>query len=106
MASRTASEIWSAILSGCPSVTDSEVKWKLLNRQLLVLDRDRSVAMSPGPKPAAVLRRLELLHARHPAAPVPGRPRAEGWHRVWLSRRHFSTGAEPLSDPLLAGRSS
>ena len=24
--SRTASEIWSAILSGCPSVTDSEVK--------------------------------------------------------------------------------
>src|SRR6185437_10769992 len=27
-ASRTASEIWSAILSGCPSVTDSEVKRK------------------------------------------------------------------------------
>ena len=26
MASSTASEIWSAILSGCPSVTDSEVK--------------------------------------------------------------------------------
>src|SRR5688500_15548708 len=26
MASRTASEIWSAILSGCPSVTDSDVK--------------------------------------------------------------------------------
>ena len=26
-ASRMASEIWSAILSGCPSVTDSEVKW-------------------------------------------------------------------------------
>ena len=25
-ASRTASEIWSAILSGCPSVTDSELK--------------------------------------------------------------------------------
>src|SRR5580765_7655972 len=30
-ASRTASEIWSAILSGCPSVTDSEVKkWRPL----------------------------------------------------------------------------
>src|SRR6266536_1627010 len=29
MASSTASEIWSAILSGCPSVTDSEVKtWR------------------------------------------------------------------------------
>src|ERR1700687_6507120 len=27
-ASRIASEIWSAILSGCPSVTDSEVKRK------------------------------------------------------------------------------
>src|SRR5436190_15302977 len=28
-ASRTASEIWSAILSGCPSVTDSDVKkWR------------------------------------------------------------------------------
>src|SRR5271170_6707402 len=26
-ASRMTSEIWSAILSGCPSVTDSEVKW-------------------------------------------------------------------------------
>ena len=26
IASRTASEIWSQILSGCPSVTDSDVK--------------------------------------------------------------------------------
>ena len=30
MASRMASEIWSAILSGWPSVTDSEVKRELL----------------------------------------------------------------------------
>ena len=30
MASSTASEIWSQILSGCPSVTDSEVKKYLL----------------------------------------------------------------------------
>ena len=30
MASRTASEIWSQILSGCPSVTDSEVKKRWL----------------------------------------------------------------------------
>ena len=28
MASRTASEIWSQTLSGCPSVTDSEVKMR------------------------------------------------------------------------------
>src|SRR5271169_6319430 len=38
-ASKTASEIWSAILSGCPSVTDSEVNRKLrffwLKRRLL-----------------------------------------------------------------------
>ena len=30
IASRTASEIWSAILSGCPSETDSEVKVQFL----------------------------------------------------------------------------
>src|ERR1041384_3853853 len=31
IASRTASEIWSAILSGCPSVTDSDVKtWRAM----------------------------------------------------------------------------
>ena len=36
MASRTASEIWSAILSGWPSVTDSEVKvYRLLTLRLL-----------------------------------------------------------------------
>src|SRR6478735_3856604 len=28
-ASRTASEIWSATLSGCPSVTDSDVNWNV-----------------------------------------------------------------------------
>ncbi len=28
-ASSTASEIWSAILSGCPSVTDSDVNWNV-----------------------------------------------------------------------------
>src|SRR3954454_24145464 len=35
-ASRTASEIWSAILSGCPSVTDSELK---LNERELIAGR-------------------------------------------------------------------
>src|SRR5579864_1192595 len=40
-ASRMASETWSAILSGCPSVTDSEVnKWRFFDK--LVLLRKRS----------------------------------------------------------------
>ena len=37
-ASRTESEIWSAILSGWPSVTDSEVKvWRVVTSSLLEL---------------------------------------------------------------------
>ena len=40
-ASRTASEIWSAILSGCPSVTDSELK---LNERVLISERRIAVA--------------------------------------------------------------
>src|SRR6202142_4204073 len=36
-ASRIASEIWSAILSGCPSVTDSEVnKWRFFDKRVLL----------------------------------------------------------------------
>src|SRR5438552_3026697 len=41
MASRTASEIWSASLSGCPSVTDSEVKrYRALIRRILAAAPD------------------------------------------------------------------
>src|SRR5271157_3724056 len=39
-ASRMASEIWSAILSGCPSVTDSEVNRKRLVGGKLVSPQD------------------------------------------------------------------
>src|SRR5580692_7344721 len=36
-ASKMASETWSAILSGCPSVTDSEVnKWRFFDKRLLL----------------------------------------------------------------------
>src|SRR6185503_5952710 len=46
MASRTESEIWSAILSGCPSVTDSDVKrWRplrLMRVELLRAARART----------------------------------------------------------------
>jgi hypothetical protein len=37
MASRMASDIWSATLSGCPSVTDSEVKRKFFTSILPLL---------------------------------------------------------------------
>src|SRR5581483_1370169 len=45
-ASSTASEIWSAILSGCPSVTDSDVKRKVraaIRRRRVAKARRRSV---------------------------------------------------------------
>src|SRR5437899_2956890 len=42
IASRTASEIWSASLSGCPSVTDSEVKrYRRAIRRILAAGRRR-----------------------------------------------------------------
>src|SRR5947207_12725119 len=43
-ASTTASEIWSAILSGCPSVTDSEVK---RNPLLMLISWATGAALSP-----------------------------------------------------------
>src|SRR5271154_4771834 len=47
-ASRIASEIWSAILSGCPSVTDSEVnKWRFFDKRLL-LSGNTSVTSGGG----------------------------------------------------------
>src|SRR5580700_1757409 len=39
-ASRIASETWSAILSGCPSVTDSEVnRWRFFDKRVLLSKR-------------------------------------------------------------------
>src|SRR5207253_5475472 len=52
-ASRTVSEIWSAILSGWPSVTDSDVNWKLRGagmRRGYLLDPDerRQIRLALG----------------------------------------------------------
>src|SRR5918998_4186506 len=55
-ASRTPSEIWSATLSGWPSVTDSDV-----NRNSLSLMRRGSLAI-----PVALLALLEVDHDRDP----------------------------------------
>src|SRR5258705_7092584 len=50
MASRTASEIWSAILSGCPSVTDSEVKtWRCAGMFVSGLPLDVQPSRPPPP---------------------------------------------------------
>src|SRR5208282_3478722 len=47
-ASRMASETWSAILSGCPSVTDSEVnKWRFFDKRVL-LGSDLGVTSGGG----------------------------------------------------------
>src|SRR3954466_4105086 len=53
-ASRTASEIWSAILSGWPSVTDSDVKRKV--RSAIGLT-ERTLALAVG-DPAGEVRRV------------------------------------------------
>src|SRR5580765_6534432 len=60
-ASRTPSEIWSAILSGWPSVTDSEVNRNSLSDSCWVVIRSGRVQL-----PA----RLEVDYQRHPGQPV------------------------------------
>ncbi len=60
-ASRTASEIWSAILSGCPSVTDSELK---LNERELIRGSLADHLASFGGRVALHQRRDELAE-RH-----------------------------------------
>src|SRR5207244_5525799 len=62
IASMTASEILSAILSGCPSVTDSEVKtWRCAG--ISRSDRRLSVQASGGPgagQPCVVIEQLQV----------------------------------------------
>src|SRR6185312_12854504 len=65
-ASRTASEIWSAILSGCPSVTDSDVNWNV--RALIVR---RTLAAISGSATSldgrlAFHQLRDKVHQRHP----------------------------------------
>src|ERR1700691_3931030 len=80
MASRMASEIWSATLSGWPSETDSEVKEKLLLMRKIPLKRLSKTVPIPAVelclREAVVLRtaRLDLDRAhegRHPARGLP-----------------------------------
>src|SRR5436190_829876 len=61
-ASRTPSEIWSAILSGWPSVTDSEVNRNSLSESGWVVIRPGRVQLRA---------RLEVDYERYPGQPVP-----------------------------------
>src|SRR5918999_15204 len=66
-ASRTPPEIWSALLSGCPSVTDSEVKRNSLSESCWVVIRRGSLAATnrgASHKRDALL----VLHAEHGVA--------------------------------------
>src|SRR6059036_1301063 len=62
MASRTASEIWSAILSGWPSVTDSEVNtWRCAGMCLSERGLDVQASGAPsGGQPAAGVEQLQV----------------------------------------------
>src|SRR5919107_5548756 len=60
-ASSTPSEIWSATLSGCPSVTDSEVKRYSLSAYWLIGPRRLAAGWSPAP----LLALVEVDDERH-----------------------------------------
>src|SRR5215210_2529012 len=61
-ASRTPSEIWSAILSGWPSVTDSEVNRNSLSERRRVVMRRGSLAATYG----GLVRKRDALFVPHP----------------------------------------
>src|SRR5215208_1213681 len=61
-ASRTPSEIWSAILSGWPSVTDSDVNRNSLSDSGCVVMRRESLATAHG----RAMRKRDALFVAHP----------------------------------------
>src|SRR4051812_48766639 len=82
-ASRTPSEIWSAILSGWPSVTDSDVNRNSLSDRGCVVMRRESLATAHG---GAVHKRDALLMP-HPQHRVADPDRVEASDRGWAGRR-------------------
>src|SRR6266571_9096152 len=66
MASRTASEIWSAILSGWPSVTDSDVKtWRCAGMCVSDLPLDVQPSRTPfGGQPGVGIQELHIHRFR------------------------------------------
>src|SRR4051794_19639626 len=87
-ASRTESEIWSAILSGCPSVTDSDVKEKeraAMPRRLAAEAKREGRVLPVGLRPAGpaaggvddahhLVRQIEPRRELGPAAAEGGDP--------------------------------
>src|SRR5262245_54864888 len=73
-ASRIASEIWSHILSGCPSDTDSEVKRKSLSGLGSLLGLDAAEPDERFPSAASRLKSLNGAGPEKQAEPPGGRP--------------------------------
>src|SRR3954452_23899853 len=94
-ASRTPSEIWSAILSGWPSVTDSDVNRYSLSDSLLM--------RSGGKAPVGARKRLRV--AWHPARPSAcafgGRGAAAGTPLVEVDDERHAVHAEAGAQPVL-----
>src|ERR671914_2564751 len=91
-ASRTPSEIWSAILSGWPSVTDSEVKRNSLSDSGRVVIRRGSLAAP---------RRLEVDDQRDPVQAVP--LAQAGLEEVRVVARHQAAGVDLHGEARRAG---
>src|SRR3954454_14504982 len=68
-ASRTVSLIWSAILSGCPSVTDSEVKRRPATSSYPLVCSDGAPPRQPAP--ACILRTVSVWRVQQRRHPVP-----------------------------------
>ncbi|CFP60437.1 Uncharacterised protein [Bordetella pertussis] len=87
MASRIASEIWSATLSGCPSETDSEVNRK----SLLATDTSSRTGLKPAHR---------LRGALHPGIAMYGR---SGRDALADFARTWRTCATPAVAPQVVG---
>src|SRR5215208_4241855 len=103
-ASRTPSEIWSAILSGWPSVTDSDVNRNSLSERGCVVMRRGSLA---APNSRAVDQRNAMLvpHVEHRVADTDGVERREaGRAGLALPQHEHDLVVELVSPKLEAGK--
>ena len=91
MASRTASEIWSQILSGCPSVTDSDVKKRFMKYTSLNLPHHDCKKRAANTVPPNHLSDVPHLPAQ----------RAAGLGTVRLTDGVAAASQDPFPPPLM-----
>src|SRR5204862_719447 len=110
MASRTASEIWSAILSGWPSVTDSEVNtWRCAGMSLSDAGLDvQASGTPPARQPGVGVEQLEIHRfGERQAQQVEHRIRGARAERLFgrdAGARHAHLPHHPLDDRQGRGR--